>query len=147
MQPTHATSDKNMAEDRVGPDRMAGAYAWHTALDNNVHLAFGSDFPVELINPFYGLHAAVTRQDRNNQPKDGWYKDEALSIEDAFKAFTIGAAYAAHDEQNNGSLEPGKYADFIVIDQNIFTIDPKDIWKTQVLETWVNGQRIYQHKE
>lgn len=147
MQPTHATSDKNMAEDRIGPERMAGAYAWHTALDNNVHLAFGSDFPVELINPFYGLHAAVTRQDRNNQPKEGWYKDEALSIEEAFKAFTISAAYAAHDEHNNGSLEPGKYADFIVIDQNIFTIDPKDIWKTQVLETWVNGQRIYQHKE
>ncbi len=147
MQPTHATSDKNMAEDRIGPDRMAGAYAWHTALDNKVHLAFGSDFPVELINPFYGLHAAVTRQDRNNQPKGGWYKDEALSIEEAFKAFTIGAAYAAHDEHNNGSLKPGKYADFIIIDQNIFTIDPKDIWKTQVLETWVNGQRIYQHKE
>lgn len=144
MQPTHATSDKNMAEDRIGPDRMAGAYAWHTALDNQVHLAFGSDFPVELINPFYGLHAAVTRQDRNNQPQGGWYKDEALSIEQAFKAFTIGAAYAAHDETNNGSLEPGKYADFIIIDQDIFTIDPKDIWKTQVLETWVNGEQVYQ---
>lgn len=147
MQPTHATSDKNMAEDRIGPARMAGAYAWQTALDNNVHLAFGSDFPVELINPFYGLHAAVTRQDRNNQPKGGWFSEQALSIEDAFKAFTIGAAYAAHDEHNNGSLEIGKYADFIIIDQNIFTIDPKDIWKTQVLETWVNGQRIYKHKQ
>ncbi|GAA4816479.1 amidohydrolase [Marinicella pacifica] len=147
MQPTHATSDKNMAEDRIGPDRMDGAYAWQTALDNNVHLAFGSDFPVELFNPFYGLHAAVTRQDRNNQPQGGWYSEEALSIEDAFKAFSIGAAYAAHDEHNNGSLEPGKYADFIIIDQNIFTIDPKDIWKTQVLETWVNGQCIYKHKQ
>ncbi len=143
MQPTHATSDKNMAEKRIGKDRMAGAYAWQTALDNKVHLAFGSDFPVELINPFYGLHAAVTRQDRDNQPLGGWYPEESLSIEEAFKAFTIGAAYAAHDEQNNGSLEPGKYADFIIIDQDIFTIDPKDIWRTQVLETWVNGEKVF----
>ncbi|MCX7545456.1 amidohydrolase [Marinicella gelatinilytica] len=143
MQPTHATSDKNMAEKRIGKDRMAGAYAWQTALDNKVHLAFGSDFPVELINPFYGLHAAVTRQDRDNQPVGGWYPEESLSIEDAFKAFTIGAAYAAHDEQNNGSLEPGKYADFIIIDQDIFNIDPKDIWRTQVLETWVNGKKVF----
>ncbi|KAA3641845.1 MAG: amidohydrolase [Proteobacteria bacterium] len=145
MQPTHATSDKNMAEDRIGPDRMAGAYAWKTALNNQVHLAFGSDFPVELINPFFGIHAAVTRQDRENQPVGGWYPEESLSIEEAFKAFTIGAAYAANDEQNNGSLEAGKYADFIIIDQDIFSIDPKDIWRTQVLETWVNGKQIY-HK-
>jgi len=146
MQPTHATSDKNMAEKRIGQDRMAGAYAWQTALNNKVHLAFGSDFPVELINPFYGLHAAVTRQDRENQPDGGWYPEESLSIEEAFKAFTIGAAYAAHDEQNNGSLETGKYADFIIIDQDIFSINPKDIWRTQVLETWVNGERVYSKK-
>uniref|UniRef100_UPI0030F3DF6B amidohydrolase n=1 Tax=Paraglaciecola sp. TaxID=1920173 RepID=UPI0030F3DF6B len=98
MQPTHATSDKNMAEDRIGAERLKGAYAWHTFLKQGSPLAFGSDFPVELANPFYGLHAAVTRQDRDNQPVDGWIPEEALNIEQAFRAFTLDAAYAAHQE-------------------------------------------------
>lgn len=125
MQPTHATSDKNMAEDRIGKDRMEGAYAWQTLLESGIPLPLGSDFPVELANPFYGLHAAVTRQDRDNQPVKGWYAHEALTIEQAFKGFTLDAAYAGHMEDTLGTLTPGKWADFILVDQDIFTIDKK----------------------
>lgn len=144
MQPTHATSDKNMAEDRVGAARLKGAYAWQTFLKQGSPVAFGSDFPVELSNPFFGLHAAVTRQDRNDSPDNGWIPEEAVTVKQAFQGFTLDAAYAAHQENILGGLTPGKWADFILIDQDIFTIDPKNIWKTKVLETWIAGQKRYQ---
>ena len=143
MQPTHATSDKNMAETRIGKDRLKGAYAWQTLLKQGSPLAFGSDFPVELANPFYGLHAAVTRQDRENQPKDGWFPDESMTIEQAFRAFTIDAAYSAHQEKILGGLTVGKWADFILVDQDIFKMAPKDIWRTQVLQTWIGGEQRF----
>ena len=143
MQPTHATSDKNMAEDRIGAERLKGAYAWHSFLEQGSPLAFGSDFPVELANPFYGLHAAVTRQDRDNQPVDGWIPEEALSIQQAFRAFTLDAAYAAHQEKILGGLTPGKWADFILVDQDIFKVESKDIWRTQVLQTWIGGEQRF----
>ncbi|GAC32477.1 amidohydrolase [Paraglaciecola polaris] len=139
MQPTHATSDMNMAQERIGKERLKGAYAWQTFEKQGSMVAFGSDFPVELANPFFGLHAAVTRQSRQNQPDEGWIKDEAVSIEQAFKAFTLNAAYAAHQEKIIGTLSEGKWADFILVDQDIFTINPQNIWKTKVLETWVGG--------
>jgi len=141
MQPTHATSDKNMAEDRIGAERLKGAYAWQTFLKQGSKVIAGSDFPVELANPFFGLHAAVTRQDRDNQPEQGWIKQESLTIEQAFKAFTLDAAYSAHQDKMLGGLEKGKWADFILIDQDIFTIEPKNIWKTKVLETWIAGKK------
>lgn len=144
IQPTHATSDMNMAEDRVGAERIKGAYAWQKLWQSGAVVASGSDFPVELINPFYGVHAAVTRQDRNNLPEGGWFADEVLTVEQALQSFTINAAFAAHAEKDHGSLDAGKYADFIVIDQDIFSIDKQDIWKTQVLETWVGGQRVFE---
>lgn len=144
MQPTHATSDMNMAEDRIGEDRMEGAYAWQTLLESGIALPLGSDFPVELANPFYGIHAAVTRQDRNNNPVDGWYAHEALSVEQAFKGFTIDAAYAAHMEDEVGSLTPGKWADFIIVDQDIFDVEPQKLWKTNVLATYIAGENVYQ---
>ena len=143
MQPTHATSDKNMAEDRIGKDRMKGAYAWQTLLESGIPLPLGSDFPVELANPFYGLHAAVTRQDRDNQPVKGWYAHEALTLDQAFRGFTLDAAYAGHMEDTLGTLTPGKWADFILVDQDIFTIDKKDIWKTQVQATYIAGKNVY----
>lgn len=143
MQPTHATSDMNMAEDRVGVDRLKGAYAWQTFLKQGSPVAFGSDFPVELSNPFLGLHAAVTRQDRNNSPDGGWIPSEAVTVKQAFRGFTLDAAYAAHQENILGGLTAGKWADFILIDQDIFTISPQDIWKTQVLETWIAGEKRF----
>jgi predicted amidohydrolase YtcJ len=143
MQPTHATSDKNMAETRVGAERIKGAYAWRTFLQQGSRIACGSDFPVEAPNPFYGIHAAVTRQDAGGQPIAGWYPEQEMSLKEAFRCFTLDAAYAGHQEKTQGSLEVGKYADFIVIDRDLFKMTPYDIYKTGVMETWVGGRQVY----
>jgi len=143
MQPTHATSDMNMAKDRIGSERLRGGYAWRKLLDTGAVIASGSDFPVELPNPFYGLHAAVTRQDRNNLPSGGWYADEAMTRAEALRSFTLDAAFAAHQEDRLGSLEPGKWADFILIDRDYFKIPADQIDDIRVLETWVAGKRVY----
>lgn len=143
MQQTHATSDMNMAEDRIGAERMKGAYAWQAFLKQGTRIAGGSDFPVELSNPFFGLHAAVTRQDAQNNPKGGWHPEQAMSVIEALRSFTIDAAYAAHAEKMQGTLEPGKWADFVLIDRDIFNVDPSQIRTTQVLETWVGGKQVY----
>lgn len=143
MQPTHATSDMNMAEDRIGADRMEGAYAWQTFLDQGTVVASGSDFPVESVNPFYGLYSAVTRQDHQGNPEGGWYPSESMSRKQAFRSFTLDAAYAAHQEDRLGSLEPGKWADFILIDRDYFEVPAEEIWQIDVLETWVAGDKVY----
>ncbi len=144
MQPTHATSDKNMAETRVGHERIKGAYAWRSFLHQGSRIACGSDFPVESPNPFFGIHAAVTRQDASGQPIAGWYPNQAMSLKEAFRCFTLDAAYAGHAENSLGSLEPGKWADFIVVDQDLFKMPTYDIYKTGVLQTWVAGKQVYQ---
>jgi predicted amidohydrolase YtcJ len=146
MQPTHATSDMNMAEDRIGAERLKGAYAWRTFLDQGTVVAGGSDFPVESPNPFFGIHAAVTRQDHGDRPPGGWRPEQKMTLLEAFRAFTLDAAYAEHQEKTLGTLEPGKWADFIVIDRDIFAIAPEKIWSTSVLETWVGGKRVYAAK-
>ncbi|MDT0596547.1 amidohydrolase [Glaciecola petra] len=143
MQPTHATSDMNMAEDRIGKARLKGAYAWQTFLNQGTPIAFGSDFPVELANPFHGLHAAITRQNDQKQPKDGWIANERVSRQAALKGFTLDAAYAAFQENMLGSLEVGKKADFIVIDKDYFEIEASEIRDIQVLATYVNGNLVY----
>ena len=143
MQPTHATSDMNMAEIRIGRERLKGAYAWRTFLDQGSIVVSGSDYPVELANPFDGIHAAVTRQNKANQPEGGWLPEEAMTIEEAMRSFSIDAAWGAHQEDSLGGLTKGKWADFIVIDQDIYSIPAEDIWKTQVLETWLAGKLVY----
>ena len=147
MQATHATSDKNMAEDRVGPERIRGGYAWRRMLDAGVVLANGSDFPVELANPFHGLYAAVTRQDRGGMPEGGWYADQALTRAEALHSFTLAGAYAARQEDRLGSLEPGKWADFIVIDRNYYRVPADQIDDIVVLETWIAGRKTFDRED
>jgi predicted amidohydrolase YtcJ len=143
MQPTHATSDMNMAEDRIGAERLKGAYAWRSFLNQGSRVVSGSDFPVELAAPFDGIHAAVTRQNKANQPEGGWIPEEAMSIKETLLSFSIDAAWAAHQEDKLGGLTPGKWADFILLDQDIYHIAPEDLWKTQVLETWLAGKQVF----
>jgi len=144
MQPTHQTSDRLMAEARLGPERLKGAYAWQTISKSGVTLAFGSDFPVESPNPFPGLAAAVSRQDMNGQPPGGWLPEERVSFEQALAGFTRGAAYAGFAEDKIGSLEPGKWADFILVDRDVSKVDPQALARTQVLETWVAGKKVWE---
>ncbi len=143
IQPTHATSDMNMAEERVGPERIKGGYAWRHLLDSGAVIASGSDFPTELPNPFLGLYAAVTRQDTDGDPDGGWYADQALTRAEALHSFTLGAAFAAHQEDRLGSLEAGKWADFIVVDRDYFEIPVAEIDDIRVLQTWVGGKLVF----
>jgi hypothetical protein len=140
MQPIHATSDMPMA-DRYWGKRSAGAYGWRTQLNAGAVLAFGSDAPVESPNPFWGIHAAVTRRRADGSPgPEGWYPEQRLSVAEAVRGFTLGAAYAGYMEGRLGSLAPGKLADLIVIDRDIFACDPMDIKDTRVLGTMVGGE-------
>jgi len=147
VQATHATSDMNMAEDRIGPDRIKGGYAWRRLLESGAVLANGSDFPVELANPWHGLYASVTRQNRDGEPDGGWYADQALTREEALHSFTLANAYAARQEDVLGSLETGKWADFIVIDRDYFEVPASEIDDIQVLETWIAGKKVYAAEE
>jgi hypothetical protein len=144
IQPTHATSDKNMAGDRLGQKRLAGAYAWKKLLDSGARLAGGSDFPVESPNPFFGLHAAVTRQGQDNQPPGGWLPEEKLTRDQSLSLFTENAAWAAHQENVIGRLLPGYAADFILVRDDYFTVPEQDIWKNEVLATYVAGRKVYE---
>jgi predicted amidohydrolase YtcJ len=146
MQPTHQTSDRLMAEGRLGPDRLKGAYAWQTVERLGIPLAFGSDFPVESPNPFPGLSAAISRQDPQGQPPGGWRPEERLSFEQALAAFTRGAAYAGFAENRIGALEQGKWADFILVDRDVSKVDPQALAATNVLETWVAGKKVWEKK-
>ncbi|MEE4349827.1 MAG: amidohydrolase family protein [Pacificimonas sp.] len=143
VQPTHATSDKNMAEDRIGPERLKGAYAWRSLVNSGARLALGSDFPVEPVEPLFGLHAAITRKDRDGNPSDGWIFGEALSPAEALTGFTVSAAYAMQAEGRFGTLTPGKWADFILVDGDPLADDPDGIWDMTVLQTWVGGELVY----
>jgi predicted amidohydrolase YtcJ len=146
MQPVHEASDWRMATARMGEARLKGAYAWRTMLDNKVPLAFGSDVPVESPNPFVGIAVAMTREDAKGEPFGGWMPEQRLRFEEAFAAFTRGAAYAGFAEERFGTLMPGEQADFLLIDRDISLASPTDIRATQVLETWIGGKRVYVKK-
>ena len=144
MQPIHATSDMLIADKYWGLRRSAGAYAWRTELSAGTVLAFGSDAPVESFNPLLGIHAAVTRRRADGSPNEnGWYPDQRLTVHEAVYGFTMGAAFASYDEKRKGSLTPGKLADLVVLDRDIFTIEPMDILHAQVEATMIDGQFMW----
>jgi predicted amidohydrolase YtcJ len=143
VQPLHATEDMNFAEARIGPERMKHAYNWSELLDLGVPVATGTDYSVSPYNPFYTLHAAVTRQDRNNEPLGGWYPGQALTREEALRAATTGAAYVMKAEDMLGSIEVGKLADFVVIPVDYMTIPAQDIWKIEPEMTLIGGGVVY----
>jgi len=143
MQPTHATSDMPWAQRRLGPERIEGAYAWRTLLDLGNRLPCGSDFPVESPDPRLGLYAAVTRQDTNGNPAKGWYPDQRMTLEEAIRGFTLDAAYAAFAEEELGSIEPGKLADFTIFDRELIEDKPESILNAIVLYTIVGGEIVY----
>jgi predicted amidohydrolase YtcJ len=132
------------AEFRVGKERLAGAYAWRTLLDSGAVLAFGSDFPVESADPLWGIYAAVTRTDHDGQPNGGWMPEQGVTIEEAIRGFTMGAAYAAFDNRDAGSIEIGKRADLTVLDRDITTIPPREILETRAAMTIVRGRVVYE---
>lgn len=146
MQPTHCTSDMRWVDARVGPERAKGAYAWASLLKSGARLAFGSDFPVESHNPFLGIYAAVTRQNLDRQPEGGFHPEQRLTREEALRAFTIDAAYAAFWEERVGSLEYGKLADFVILDRDVMTCDVEEIPETKVLKTYSFGELVYEAK-
>ncbi|HET8898654.1 MAG TPA: amidohydrolase [Rhodanobacteraceae bacterium] len=143
MQPTHATSDMPWAEQRLGKARLYGAYAWQRFLHEGVPLAFGSDFPVEDVNPFLGLYAAVTRQDLAGQPPGGWLPDQRVSRKQALAGFTRGAAYAGFMEQEVGQLKAGMRADFVILSADPITVPARQIADIKPLSTWVDGKAVY----
>jgi predicted amidohydrolase YtcJ len=146
MQPTHATSDMYWAEARLGSERVKGAYAWRTVLNAGGRLALGSDFPVEHVNPFFGIHAAVTRQDQKGWPAGGWYPDQRLTLAEAIRGFTLDAAFAAFEEGSRGTIEPGKLADLTIVEGDFVNMPAADLYKAKVRYTIVNGEVVYTAK-
>lgn len=146
MQPVHEASDWRMAEARLGPERLGGAYAWVALAATGAKLAFGSDYPVESPNPFAGWAVAISREDAAGQPPGGWRPDQKLNREAAWKAFTGDAAYAGFAESKFGTLAPGLRADFLIVDRDPTAATPAELRETKVLETWVGGEKVWERK-
>ena len=144
MQPSHQTTDMRWAEDRIGSERIKGAYAWNTILKNGVRLAFGTDYDVEPISPFRGLYACVTRERPEGGPRNGWEPQEKISLADCIRAYTSGSAYAQFEEGKKGELKVGEYADFVVLSDDLTKIPPAQYAKVRVLRTVVGGRIVYQ---
>ncbi|HIB48744.1 MAG TPA: amidohydrolase [Flavobacteriaceae bacterium] len=143
IQPTHATSDMYWAEDRVGKERIKGAYAYKTLLDKAGIVVLGTDFPVEKVNPMHTFYAAVARKDLSQFPEGGFRMEDALSREETLKGMTIWAAYSNFEEDSKGNIATGKSADFTVLDRDIMTIPADSIPKTKVLATFINGEKVF----
>ncbi|MGJ8685260.1 MAG: amidohydrolase [Nonlabens sp.] len=146
VQPTHATSDMYWAQDRVGAERIKGAYAYQTLLQQSKRIALGTDYPVEQVNPFLTFYAAVARQDSSGYPEGGFLPQQALSREEALRGMTIWAAYFNFEENEKGSLEPGKAADFVILNDNIMEIPVAQLPKASVKSTFINGEQVYESK-
>ena len=144
MQASHQTSDMGWAEARVGADRIKGAYAWRSLLNTGVIIPNGSDFPVEEVNPLISFHSAVSRQDPSNAPQGGWYPEQAMTRDEALKSMTLWPAYAAFQEKEMGSISPGKYADFVILDRDIMTVPAEEILKARVKSTWIGGRAVFE---
>jgi len=144
MQPSHETNDSRWAEQRLGPERSKGAYAWKSLQDAGAKLAFGTDYDVEPINPLRGLYACVTRESADGTPPGGWIPQEKLPLADCISAYTTGSAYAEFMDGKKGELKVGEFADFVVLSQDLTKIPPPDILKTEVLRTVVGGKTVYQ---
>ena len=143
MQPTHCTSDMAWAEKRLGPVRVKDAYAWRSVKDSGSHLSLSSDFPGETLNPFYGIYAAITRQDPQGNPPGGWYPEQKLTLEEALRGYTVEAAYAEFQESEKGSIEKGKLVDLTIISKDITKIPPSAILSIRALKTFVGGKIVY----
>lgn len=144
MQPSHQTTDMRWAESRVGPERIKGAYAWASLEKSGARLAFGTDYPVEVVSPFRGLYACVTRQLPDGTPAGGWQPQEKISLEDCIRAYTSGSAFAEFEEGKKGELKAGEYADFLILSNDLTKIKPSDCLKTEVLKTVVGGRTVYE---
>ena len=147
MQPTHCTSDMRWATARLGEDLATGAYAWRSVLGSGATLAFGSDFPIESHDPFLGSEAALTRSDASGSPPGGWHPEQAVTLDQALHAYTMGAAHASFTEDLVGSIEPGKLADFVVLDRDLFSQDPGRIHEVEPLATYVGGFAAWESDE
>jgi predicted amidohydrolase YtcJ len=143
IQTIHAVSDMGWAENRLGPQRIKGSYAYRDLMNQTGWLPNGSDFPVEDINPLFSFHAAFTRTDQAGNPEGGWHPDQLLTREEALRGMTIWAAKANFEEDTRGSIEPGKFADFVVLDVDLLSVDEALIYDLPVLETWVAGKQVY----
>ncbi len=146
MQASHQTSDMYWIGARLGTGRLLGAYPWRSLLNTGVVIPNGSDFPVEQVNPLISFHAAVSRQDADNWPPGGWYPGERMTRDEALRSVTLWPAFAAFQEQELGSLTPGKYADFVVLNQDIMRVPNELILRTRVVSTWVGGKPVYEAK-
>ena len=146
VQPTHATSDMYWAEDRLGEDRMNEAYAYKKLLTQNKWMPLGTDFPVEHLNPIYTFYAAVFRKDKTNFPEAGFQMENALTREEALRGMTIWAAKSVFEEKEKGSLEPGKLADFVILDTDLMHAEASRIYNAKVLATYINGIKVYGQK-
>lgn len=147
MEPPHAMEDKTWAEDRLGPERILGAYAWRSLRRTDAHLTFNSDNPGSDHNIFYGLHSAITRQDKNLEPEGGWYPDEAMSVEEAVRGYTDWSAYASFREDRTGIIEAGRWADLTVMDVDPFLLadeTPGELLNGRILMTIVDGKVVYE---
>jgi len=143
MQPYHAIDDGRWAEEYIGPERIKTTYAFRSLIDSGATLAFGSDWFVAPATPLEGIYAAVTRRTLDGSNPEGWVPEQKITVEEALKAYTINGAYASFEEDLKGSLEPGKLADFVVLERDITAIDPVEIWDTKVQQTWVGGKKVF----